>query len=264
VSAFVEGILSGGEDDPFLQEVDDLVRTLAGPGFVNSLSQTLLKISSPGVPDIYRGTEFWDFSLVDPDNRRPVDFADRQTVLEEFRLRAAENLSELAAELVAAWPDERIKLFVIWRALKLRRKLRDVYRRGDYVPLEVVGPQAYHFVAFARTDRKSWGVTIVPRFLLLTPGQSEMVAASAQGLGTGPREDAAIPVEPHAPADWFPAWWSPDNRVVLPVEAPLEWRHAFTGEMFSAEPTQPATLKLAPLWAMFPVALLEGFTASDE
>lgn len=264
VAAFVEGILSGGADDPFLGELDSLVRAIAGAGYVNSLSQTLLKICSPGAADFYQGTEFWDFSLVDPDNRRPVDFAVRQAALDEFCARAGQDLPALAAELVAAWPDERIKLFVIWRALKIRRKLRDVFRRGDYLPLEIAGPEANHFVAFARTDRKSWAVALVPRFLLATAEPSEGAAGEPSPPAHRPQPPAATPPAHCAAALWYPPSWSADNQLLLPIEAPREWRHAFTGEPLCSRTTEPASLGISSLLASFPVALLEGFSGSSQ
>ena len=123
---------------------------LAAAGCVNSLAQTLLKSTAPGVPDFYQGTELWDDSLVDPDNRRPVDFSTRQALLAGLHQRAAEGLVPLVQELLAQWWDGRIKLYMTYQALQCRRTHRALCRDGDYLPLASIGPRRDHVVAFAR------------------------------------------------------------------------------------------------------------------
>ena len=147
--AFVESILADGA---FVSEVEEFVRPLIDPGYVNSLAQTLLKLTAPGVPDVYQGQELWDFSLVDPDNRRPVDYVARREMLERVAGLGAED----------AWaerPSGTPKLMLVHRALALRSERPEAFA-GDYVPLDVEGPARDHVVAFSRGDRV---VTIVPR-----------------------------------------------------------------------------------------------------
>jgi (1->4)-alpha-D-glucan 1-alpha-D-glucosylmutase len=121
---------------------------------VNGLAQTLLKLTSPGVPDIYQGTEFWDLSLVDPDNRRPVDFATRMKAIAGQR-----PLHELASR----WRDGRLKQTVIRRALAVRRRAPRLFSEGDYVPIATRGCAGKHVIAFARRAGNAVALAIVIR-----------------------------------------------------------------------------------------------------
>ena len=130
-------------------------RLVALYGAVNSLTQAVLKVAVPGIPDFYQGTELWSLSLVDPDNRRPVDFARRQTLLDSLAARIADRadgLEQLGSELLEAWPDGRIKLYVTQRALTLRRERERLFRSGSYTPLSASGKRAEHLVGLARRD----------------------------------------------------------------------------------------------------------------
>src|SRR5262249_30913368 len=127
--------------DPFLDELLAFQRRVAFFGYFNSLAQVLLKLTCPGVPDLYQGTELWDFSLVDPDNRRPIDYRTRREVLAELRHRiagAGHDLTGLTDELLAGLPDGRIKLFLVHQTLSFRRAYPEVFARGEYLPLEAV------------------------------------------------------------------------------------------------------------------------------
>ncbi|HYL80494.1 MAG TPA: malto-oligosyltrehalose synthase, partial [Candidatus Acidoferrum sp.] len=133
-------------------------------GMLNSLAQSLIKLTAPGIPDFYQGTEVWDFSLVDPDNRRPVDFAARADLLGQLRARiSAGPLDLLARELVERWGDGRIKLYTIHRALFCRRAAPRLFLEGDYVPLSARGPRAAHVCAFARRQQGQTILSLVPR-----------------------------------------------------------------------------------------------------
>jgi len=138
-----------------LPEIARFARRIGPAGAVNGLAQTLMKLTAPGVPDIYQGTDYWDVSLVDPDNRRPVDFAARMRSLE------ASSLDELAAN----WRDGRIKQAVIARALAVRRSAPRLFADGTYEPVEVEGPLARHVVAFARRHENAVAVTIACRLM---------------------------------------------------------------------------------------------------
>ncbi len=116
---------------------------------LNSLSQTLIKITSPGVPDFYQGTELWDLSLVDPDNRRPVDFEKRRAMLASIREQEDSHIGGLIQDLVSTREDGKIKLFLIYRALKARKTDREIFREGAYLPLESAGRFRNHVIAFA-------------------------------------------------------------------------------------------------------------------
>jgi (1->4)-alpha-D-glucan 1-alpha-D-glucosylmutase len=134
----------------FLSIAQSFIDTIAPAGAVNSLAQTVLKMSVPGMPDFFQGTEFWDFSLVDPDNRRPVDYAARRQV------------KEATAQ---SWRNGRIKQAVIRQVLAFRRRTPDLFAHGDYSPLPVKGPLEDHIVAFTRAHGRSALIVVVPRLV---------------------------------------------------------------------------------------------------
>ena len=205
-------------------------RKLAWFGIFNSLSATLLKITAPGIPDFYQGSELWDLSLVDPDNRRPVDYGLRRRYLEDLRARSAgsSGLGALARDLLADPADGRCKLYLIHRALKARNANPAVYQYGEYIPLAAEGARKDSVVAYARTLGRNWQVTIVPRFL-----------ASFMPQGS-------LPLGPEV--------WQ-DTRVRLPAEAPSDWIDAFTGAAIRAEGRE---LRVGEVLDAFPAGLLEG------
>jgi (1->4)-alpha-D-glucan 1-alpha-D-glucosylmutase len=127
---FVRGVLDASRPNPFLADFAGFVAQLARPAAIASLAQLVLKLTVPGVPDIYQGGELWDFSLVDPDNRRPVDWAERERLLREVS-------DADAADLAETWQDGREKLFVTARLLALRRTRPALFAAGDYQPLEI-------------------------------------------------------------------------------------------------------------------------------
>ncbi|WP_076998364.1 malto-oligosyltrehalose synthase [Variovorax sp. KK3] len=151
LEGFVRALLGPDADPRFLDDLQALGRTLAWYGALNSLSLTLLKFASPGVPDLYQGNEMMDLSLVDPDNRRPVDYDARSRGLDELDAMArAPNLAQQATELLRTVGDGRAKLWFTWRMLSLRRAQAELFREGDYQGLAAQGPKAAHVVAFAR------------------------------------------------------------------------------------------------------------------
>jgi (1->4)-alpha-D-glucan 1-alpha-D-glucosylmutase len=179
---FVQSVLDAGRTNPFLDEFHAFVGTLARPGAVASLAQLALKLTVPGVPDIYQGDELWDFSLVDPDNRRPVDWDLRRALCERIAGMPVENLSE-------SWLDGREKLFATQRLLALRRAHPALFAEGDYQPLEVEGEKRDHLCAFARRHGDYAVVVAVPRLLYRlyrdanAPdwGRTEIILPSAAG-----------------------------------------------------------------------------------
>jgi (1->4)-alpha-D-glucan 1-alpha-D-glucosylmutase len=165
VTAFIARLLDPATSSEFLDDFSAFARRTSLLGALNSLSQLGLKATIPGVPDIYQGTELWDLSLVDPDNRRAVDFHLRRDAL------AAIGDTPDWEPLAAAWPDGRIKLALTHRLLVLRRALADLFATGGYRPVPVEGPQAGHVLAFARTGRREAVIVVVGRhFAQLTEG----------------------------------------------------------------------------------------------
>ena len=151
--SFADAILAS---DEFRTSFLRLQRRVAFYGFLNALAQVVLKVTSPGVPDFYQGTELWDFSLVDPDNRRPVDYEKRSSMLKTLN----------RATLLRDWTDGGIKMFVTARALDVRKRNAETFRRGDYRALRATS----NVVAFMRGDSI---VVAAPRFLtqLVKPGE---------------------------------------------------------------------------------------------
>jgi (1->4)-alpha-D-glucan 1-alpha-D-glucosylmutase len=229
---FVTALLA--PDSPFLPAFRPFQRLIAAHGAVNSLAQTLLKLTVPGVPDLYQGTELWDLSLVDPDNRRPVDFPRRRALLEALQARPSSggDATTLCAELLAAWPDGRVKLYLTHRALTLRRERPRLFAAGGYRPLEGGGRHAEHLVALARTDAEAAVLVAVPR----------LTARLAGLTGRFPLGEAA----------WGETW------IALPDDLAGVYRDRLSGLTLASERHDGRARLPAPaLLAHFPVALLE-------
>jgi (1->4)-alpha-D-glucan 1-alpha-D-glucosylmutase len=243
VRDFVRTLLA--PDGPFLPAFRPFQRLVAAHGAVNSLGQTLLKLTVPGIPDLYQGTELWDLSLVDPDNRRPVDFARRRRLLEALTARIAADRAAgvdatgLCRELLDAWPDGRVKLYLTHRALTLRRERARLFALGAYRALGADGPRADHVIALARTDGVDAVVVAVPR-----------LTARLGGL-TG----SLVPGE---------AAWE-HTAIGLGEDLAGVYRDRFTGlEVPSGRRDGLAVLPAGRLFAHFPVALLERVAADPS
>jgi (1->4)-alpha-D-glucan 1-alpha-D-glucosylmutase len=226
--AFVEQILQPSPENQFLAKFRSFQQWVAHYGIFNSLAQSLLKIAAPGVPDFYQGTELWDLSLVDPDNRRPVDFEKRRSFYQDIKQRAKTDILSLIADLIANSQDGRLKLFLIARALGARNKYLEVFQRGAYIPLEVVGKYQEHIVAFARHYGKTTAIAIVPCFL------TTLVEPPAFPLG----EEI----------------WG-DTRVEIPQGLEAKWKDAISGR----EMPKRDTISIGQALQYFPVALLIGY-----
>jgi (1->4)-alpha-D-glucan 1-alpha-D-glucosylmutase len=188
VTRFVGDLLDETTSAPFLSRLRDAVGPIAWFGSLNSLSMALLKFASPGVPDLYQGNEIGDLSLVDPDNRRPVDYALRRRLLEELsRVPAGAGAAAALRAIVAAPQDGRAKLWITWRALQLRASEPDLFADGDYVPLPVTGTRAGHVVAFARR-RDDIGLIVVTGRLWASLG----APAGTPPLGSAVWRDTAV------------------------------------------------------------------------
>ncbi len=221
VDAFVRGALDPARSRGFLDDFARAQAPLEVAGALNSLAQTLIKLTAPGVPDIYQGAELWDLSLVDPDNRRPVDFDTRRQL-------ADSDASRDAADLLADWRSGAIKLSIVLKALQVRREQPSLFTTGNYTPLAVNGAHAGSVLAFLRSDGAPAAITIVP------------VRARAL-LG-----DSDRPMVP--PASWG------DTAVTLPPErAGRQWRNVLTGETVMAT---NGSLSVTEALGQFPIALL--------
>ncbi|MGA1870826.1 MAG: malto-oligosyltrehalose synthase [bacterium] len=197
--SFVEKLLNPSEENLFLKEFLSFQKKVAFFGIFNSLSQVLMKITSPGIPDFYQGTELWDLTLVDPDNRTSVDFKQRERILHDIKEKERGTREELIAELCATREDGRIKLFLIYRALTARRARVDLFERGEYIPIEVVGEYRECVIAYARHEGEQWAVIVAPRFL------TNVVSAGDYPMGEGVWKDTALIMPEGAPLYFFSA-----------------------------------------------------------
>ena len=228
VMDFVDALLTSSETNLFLEEFIPFARRISRIGALNSLSQTLIKLSSPGVPDIYQGNELWDFSLVDPDNRRPVDYGLRRNLLAELDDVGTDEIHFL----LGAWQDGRPKLHLTRRALKLRQETPKLFEKGEYVPLEVSGPQAENLVAFARRYEDQVAITVAPRLYTRLSNVS----------------GALLP----GPEVWKDTW------VDVSELTAAEYRNVLTDELVQVSGEDGAFLSADDLLKSFSVALLVG------
>jgi len=193
---FLDAILDPGDDNRFLAEFSRFQRRIARFGMLNSLSQLLIKMTAPGVPDFYQGTELWDFSLVDPDNRRPVDFGHRHGMLTAIQAAFENDRESLIGDMLASMEDGRAKMFLIWRALSARGRCSEVFCGGEYLPLLPRGRRRNSVVAFARRKGPQWAVTVVPRLLFPWVKDGELP------LGMDSWADTRLTPVPGMPSIW--------------------------------------------------------------
>ena len=231
---FVDTVMDRTTQNRFLGEFIALQQRISHYGMFNSLSQTLLKITCPGVPDIYQGTELWDFSLVDPDNRRPVDYGIRMEMLGEIkRMEAGSGRKELVRRLMVDKEDGRIKLYLTYRLLNFRRENRELFEKSEYLPLEAQGRLAENVCAFARKGDGKSIIIAAPRFLTKVFPWQELTL------------DEKV--------------WSETSIIIPFARAGARYRQVLTGESVTALECEGNTiLPLAEVFADCPVAVLEA------
>ncbi|MGC1129184.1 MAG: malto-oligosyltrehalose synthase [Candidatus Acidiferrales bacterium] len=225
---FVVSVVAAHGENEFSSSFCSMLRKIAFAGACNSCSQALLKMTCPGVPDFYQGSELWNFALTDPDNRQPVDFPRRIKLLEELQAYDAPDAAALCRELLRTWQDGRLKLYTTMRVLQFRRERPELFRRGSYLPLRASGMRGGDACCFARNDRDEWIVVAVPRF--------------ARNLA------ARLPAGP-AEARWR-------GHVALPARAPSAWKNLFTNETLVAAGEGNRHLDFAEIFGQLPFAAL--------
>lgn len=227
---FITSTLDPARQSGFLAELRDLVAWIAPAGYWTALAQIVLRMTSPGIPDLYQGDELWNFRLVDPDNRQQVDFERRRSLLKSLdEAKRTRDREELAHDLAKDPGDDRTKLFVTSELLRLRGEARDLFERGDYRPLEVTGSLRQQLVAFERTAASEGSslIVCVPRLW----GTLLERASNSSGLHL----------------EWD------DTAIELSDRPACRFQHAFTGEQFElAGGAVPADTLLAS----FPLAVL--------
>lgn len=234
--SFVETVLDRVPANRFLEDFLPFQARVARYGLYNSIAQVLLKITAPGVPDLYQGAELWNFHLVDPDNRGPVDYVARASALDELRAtieRIGPDRAAFVRSLFEQPEDGRVKLLTLMLGLEQRRCRPELFQLGDYLPLECGGNKKQHLCAFARVRDRQAVMTVVPRLIAA-------VAPDEKQLPTGP-------------SIWEDSW------VAVPPWPTLgEYRHVLTGEIFAAESVNSRrVLPLSQVFGHCPVALLE-------
>ncbi len=220
---FVEKILDRSVSNDFLEDFVPFQQKIAHFGILNSLSQVLLKICSPGNPDFYQGTELWELNMVDPDNRRQVDYRGRISMLEEVLQHRAGP--DFLNELMESAHDGRIKLFLTHKGLLARKSHRNLFANGSYIPLTAEGKHGENVIAFARRQDRNWALIVAPRFCTDLVGKGEF---------------------PLGEKVWRDTW------VTLPEDAPSRWTDAITDRDIVAEGRLHVGIALSD----FPAALL--------
>jgi (1->4)-alpha-D-glucan 1-alpha-D-glucosylmutase len=227
---FVESILEISNQNEFLSDFLQFEKQIAYYGFLNSLAQVLLKITSPGVPDFYQGMELWNLSLVDPDNRRPVDFQRRIKLLDDLIQQEARGQQSLIRQVLKSWEDGRVKLYLIYKTLNTRKSCRKLFLDGDYIPIQIRGQRQEHVCAFGRRKAELWALVVIPRLL------TKLIPVGTLPLGQ--------------------QVWG-DDYLIPPEKAPQRWLNVITGETIKFS-QKTETLPLSRVFGIFPVALLVG------
>ena len=229
--SFIRVLLAPGENNLFLADFISFVQPISRRGLLNSLAQILIKLVAPGVPDIYQGCELWQFNLVDPDNRRQIDFVHRYKLLAEVKSLVVDAPPEQwplrLQSMVSDMADGRIKLYTLWQSLSLRKRWPEVFRDGEYLPLTVCGEHAANVFAFARICGSRFIITLVPRLTTHLP-----------------EEQGTLPIG-------MKVWG--DTVLKLTGElVDLEWNNVFTGEIYKAH----NKIELGRLLTHFPICLI--------
>jgi (1->4)-alpha-D-glucan 1-alpha-D-glucosylmutase len=227
---FTDSILERSRYNKFLADFFIFQRKLAFYGAINSLAQVVLKATSPGVPDFYQGTELWDLNLVDPDNRRPIDYQKRIQLLDNLILEEGRGVASLTRNLLNYWEDGAVKLYTIYKILNMRREYTDLFKEGDYIPLQIDGHRQEHICAFSRFKDNKWTVVVVPRLM------TGLVRFGTPPLGK--------------------QTWG-DDLLLMPRSAPKDWSNIFTNENLHVSASGNC-LPLSQIFYTFPVAVLSN------
>jgi (1->4)-alpha-D-glucan 1-alpha-D-glucosylmutase len=226
---FIAAVLDREHNAEFCASFAQFQQRTAVYGMLNGLGQVVLKAACPGVPDIYQGAELWDFRLVDPDNRDPVDFAKRVPMFDALRAAPNADCTCQAQDLLTSWYDSRVKLHVLARALAARQENPRVFLEGEYRPLETAGQHRERVITFARSRGDDWAIAIVPR---------RVASIQAPVLRADRRQ-----------------FWQ-DTALTLPPDAPVKWFNLLAGRKSPVIQCANNSISLGDAFDNFPVALL--------
>lgn len=236
VHTFINTVLDTSRPNLFLAEFLPFQQKIAAYGRYNSLAQLAIKITAPGIPDFYQGTELWDFHLVDPDNRHPVDFTHRTKVLRELLSNWEQDPLTTAQDCLTQWTDGRLKLLITTTLLRFRRKHPTLFLNGDYLPLDAFGEKSDHICAFARRSAEGTVLSIVPRLL------------------------TSVVSDPWQPPLGEPVW--SQTMIQLPHDQPGQvYRNIMTGVLLHSTTRDGQTwLPVSEIFHHLPVAVLESIS----
>ena len=226
VCEFIHHILDLNSDRPFAKKFEQFIPPIIKAGMFNSLAQVILKMTTPGVPDFYQGSELWEFNLVDPDNRRPVDYSNRKNMLDILKQKAQEDTGLLLSRLMETPEDGRIKLYLTSQILNYRKQHPTLFQEGSYVPIDALGEKARHIIAFERTKEDKTMIVACSRFYL------QLLSA-----GTAIGET-----------------WE-NTSLMLPKQLKGTFRDIISGQILSS--TQDDKLLLREAFSMLPMVVLE-------
>jgi (1->4)-alpha-D-glucan 1-alpha-D-glucosylmutase len=234
----VQALLYPKPRNRFLTDFLPFQRLVARFGVWNSLAQTVLKLTSPGVPDIYQGNELFEFNLVDPDNRRPVDYLRRRQALEAL-LQLDETPGPELTRMLETLDDGRLKLYCIWKTLSFRKQHADLFATGLYEPLSVQGAKSNHVIAFERNHEHTSAIVVVPRLIATLLGDAERPPVGSE-------------------------IWE-NTKILLPIRPGSScYQNIFAGTTISLHPTgSHALIDVAEILGPFPVALLYSSVAAE-
>lgn len=229
VLEFTRRILDLEPDNLFLKEFEKFIQPIIRAGMFNSLSQTLIKMTTPGIPDFYQGSELWEFNLVDPDNRRPVDYSNRRNLLGMLKQKSQEDAQALVTHLMETPEDGRIKLYVTAQVLNFRLQNSHLFQQGSYLSIEIRGEKSKHIVAFNRGNDQKQILVVAGRFYTQLIENAEYI----QPMGS---------------------IWK-DTALILPLHLEGTYRDLLSGITFSS--SQSHELSLEQIFSKLPIAILE-------
>jgi (1->4)-alpha-D-glucan 1-alpha-D-glucosylmutase len=234
VQEFIGRILNLEPDNQFIKDLEQFIPPISKAGMFNSLAQIILKMTTPGIPDFYQGSELWEFNLVDPDNRHPVDYSNRKQLLHKLKLKGEEDPGLLVNHLMETPEDGRIKLYITSKILNFRQQNQPLFSDGAYFPLEVKGEKSKHVVAFSRIKDKKQIIVAVGRFYF-----DLLTSSSVEPIGN---------------------LWE-KTFLILPQQLEGTYRDILSGITLSSH--QDHTLPLQEAFAKLPMVVLEKCISAD-
>ncbi len=226
---FVADILDTASPNQFLEDFQSFQAKISFYGAINSLGHTLIKICTPGIPDFYQGSELWELSLVDPDNRGQVDYATRIDYLRDIRKKEKTDIPALHQEILSQYQDGRVKLYLIYKALQARNEYLELFQKGEYIPVSSQGLYGSSIFSFARRLKDKWIIVVIPRFI------TDVISW---------RTTKYPPLGKEV--------WA-DSAISLPAGAPRKWKNVYQDQILSSHQSE---LPVAEVLETFPMALL--------